>query len=59
MLYHGPLDVFQCLEDASPLIQEVSSVLTHWREVAGFYTLSGSVLIESFRTRVSSELQSG
>ena len=30
------LDLFQCLEDVSPLIQEASSILPNWRGVAGF-----------------------
>ena len=33
MLYHLQLDVFQFLDNVSPLIQEASSVLTNWRGV--------------------------
>ena len=34
--YCWQLDLFQSLEDVSPLIHEASSVLTNWRGVAGF-----------------------
>ena len=52
LTFSGPgcvlfVDLFQFLEDISPLIQEASLVLTHWRGVAGFQTLRGSVLAES------------
>ena len=55
VLYRGQRDLFQFLEDVSPLTQEASSVLTIWKGVAGFETLCGSVLTESLRTLVSSE----
>ena len=55
VLYRGQRDLFQFLEDVSPLTQEASSVLTIWKGVAGFETLCESVLTESLRTLVSSE----
>ena len=50
-LYRRQLDLFRFLEDVP-----ASSVLTIWwgGEFAGFWTLCGSVLAESLRTRVSS-----
>ena len=36
LFYRRHLDVFQFLEDVSPLIQEGSAVLTNWGGAAGF-----------------------
>ena len=36
VLYHRQLDLFQFIEDVSPLIQEASSILTNWRGAAHF-----------------------
>ena len=48
MLYHSQLDWFQFLEDVSSLLQEALSALTDWRGAAGFLTLCGSVLTETW-----------
>ena len=46
-LYRRQLDLFQCLQDFSPLIQEATSVLTHWRGVGKLFQLCVGVSLQS------------
>ena len=47
MLYHKQLNMFQFLEDVSPLFQEAYSVLTTWRGVTVSHRLLNSVLSQT------------